>query len=44
MENLGKRESKCIQKDFLVPIYIILLPKISTFDKQWENFQFLETL
>ena len=37
MENLGKRESKCIQKDFLVPIYKILLPKISAFDKQWEN-------
>ena len=28
-ENLGKRESKCIQKDFLIPIYKIFLPKIS---------------
>ena len=37
MENLGKWESKCTQKDFLVPIYKILLLKISTFDKQWEN-------
>ena len=35
--NLGKWESKCIQKDFLLPIYKIFLPKISTFDKQWEN-------
>ena len=34
VENLGKRESKCIQKDFLVPIYKIFLPKILTFDKQ----------
>ena len=37
VEKLGKRESKCIQKDFLVPIYKIFLPKISTFDKQLEN-------
>ena len=37
MENLGKRECKYIQKDFPVPIYKILLPNISTFDKQWEN-------
>ena len=37
MENLGKRESKYIERDFLVPIYKILLPKISTFDKHWEN-------
>ena len=36
-ENLGKQESKCIQKDFLVPIYKIILPKMSTLDKQWEN-------
>ena len=37
MEHLGKRECKYIQKDFLVPIYKILLSKISTCDKQWEN-------
>ena len=37
MENLGKRESKCIQKAFLVPIYKIFVSKISIFDKQWEN-------
>ena len=37
VENLGKWENKCIQKDFLIPIYKIFLPKISTSDKQWEN-------
>ena len=37
--NLGKRESKCIQKDFVLPIYKIFLPKISTFDKQRENLE-----
>ena len=37
VENLGKRESKCIKNEFLVPIYKIFFPKISTFGKQWEN-------
>ena len=37
MENLGKRESKCIQKDILSPIYKVFLPKILSLDKQWEN-------
>ena len=37
MEKLGKRESKYIQRGFLVPIYKMRLPKVSTFDKQWEN-------
>ena len=37
MENLGKRESKCIQKDILSPIYKVFLPKISALDKQLEN-------
>lgn len=39
MENVGKEESKCIQKDFLVPIYKIFLPKILIFDKQSKNLE-----
>ena len=35
--NLGKWESKRVQKDFLVPIYKIFLSKILSFDEQWEN-------
>ena len=38
VRNLGKRERKCIQKYFLVPIYKIFPPKISIFDKQWQDF------
>lgn len=39
MENVGKEESKCIQKDFLVPIYKIFLPKILIFDKHSKNLE-----
>ena len=34
VENLSKGENKCIQKDFLIPIYKIFLPKISAFNRQ----------